>query len=65
MDPDSRNQPHVSCDFYIEGFNMKDSTGYLRFYSWPPTGNKSVVTPSGDTLTWTGTADGGRPRCSG
>ncbi|HUR70229.1 MAG TPA: hypothetical protein VM370_13375 [Candidatus Thermoplasmatota archaeon] len=57
-DPEVRNEPHVSCDFWIEGFNMKDPDGYLVFYSWPPTGDKSEVTPTGDGLDWTGTADG-------
>lgn len=57
-DPDERNEPHVSCDFYVQGFNMKDAQGHLEFFSWPPTGDKSGITPSGDTLTWTGTADG-------
>ncbi|HVM45865.1 MAG TPA: hypothetical protein VM582_08020 [Candidatus Thermoplasmatota archaeon] len=57
-DPDQRNVPHVTCDFYVEGFNMKDPTGTIVFYSWPPTGDKSEVTPTGDTLVWTGTPDG-------
>ncbi|GEM_PF-3870617 len=56
-DPDEKNQPHVSCDFWIEGFNMQDSSGALRFQAWPPTGNKTVVTPTGDGLNWT--ADSG------
>lgn len=53
-DPDQRNVPHVSCDFWIEGFNMRDSSGELVFYHWPPGGNKSVVAPAGDDLDWTG-----------
>jgi hypothetical protein len=57
-DPDERNEPHVSCDFYVQGFNMKDPSGHLTFYAWPPTGNKDEVTPTGDTLVWTGTPDG-------
>jgi hypothetical protein len=57
-DPDERNEPHVSCDFYVEGFNMKDPTGYLVFYTWPPTGNKDEIAPTGDSLDWTGTPDG-------
>lgn len=56
-DPEVRNEPHVSCDFWVEGFNMEDSSGTLVFQSWPPTGDKSVVTPTGDGLTWT--ADSG------
>lgn len=51
--PDVRNVPHVSCDFWIEGFNMNDDSGWLEFYSWPPTGNMSLVTPTGDDLMWT------------
>ena len=57
-DPEERNQPHVSCDFYVQGFNMHDPTGYLKFIAWPPTGDKDVVVPTGDTLSWTGTPDG-------
>ena len=57
-DPETRNEPHVSCDFWVEGFNMKDPEGHLEFYSWPPTGSKEEVTPSGDSLNWTGTPDG-------
>lgn len=51
--PDSRNVPHVSCDFWIEGFNLNDDVGTLVFYGWPPTGEKSVVTPTGASLAWT------------
>lgn len=57
-DPEERNEPHVSCDFYVQGFNMNDDSGFLVFYSWPPTGNKTEVTPEGDNLTWTGVPDG-------
>lgn len=42
-DPDQRNEPHVDCDFWIEGFNMFDDSGELVIYDWPPTGNKSEV----------------------
>jgi hypothetical protein len=52
-DPEVRNEPHVSCDFWVEGFNMEDDSGDLVFKSWPPTGDKSVVTPTGDDLDWT------------
>ena len=51
-DPDVRNVPHVECDFWVEGFMMGDDSGWLQFYSWPPTGNKSLVTPTGADLTW-------------
>ncbi|HEX2022655.1 MAG TPA: hypothetical protein VHH36_08070 [Candidatus Thermoplasmatota archaeon] len=57
-DPEERNEPHVSCDFYVQGFNMKDPAGHLVFTAWPPTSNKHEVTPTGDTLTWTGVPDG-------
>lgn len=58
VDPPQQNQPHVSCDFWVEAFNMKEETGRLEFRAWPPTGDKSVVTPTGDSLTYTGTPDG-------
>lgn len=57
-DPEQRNVPHVSCEFYVQGFNMKDPSGTIVFYSWPPTGDKSVVAAGGDTQAWTGTPDG-------
>lgn len=57
-DPEVRNEPHVSCDFYVQGFNMNDGSGFIKFIAWPPTGDKDVVTPTGDTLTWNGTPDG-------
>lgn len=47
--PETRNEPHVDCDFWIQGFSMSDSSGHLVFYSWPPTGNKEVV----HTVDWT------------
>lgn len=59
-DPDMRNEPHVSCDFWVEGFNMEGSSGHLEFYEWAPTGNGDAVTPGGDTLTWTGEAEDDR-----
>lgn len=52
--PPSKNQPHVDCDFWVEGFNMKGSAGTLRFYAWPPTGDKELVL----TASWTGTHEG-------
>lgn len=57
-DPEERNEPHVTCDFWIQGFNMKDPSGWLVFIAWPPTGNKTNAVPTGDTLNWTGTPDG-------
>ncbi|HVM44678.1 MAG TPA: hypothetical protein VM582_01985, partial [Candidatus Thermoplasmatota archaeon] len=50
--PDVRNVPHVSCDFWIEGFKLGDDSGWIRFYAWPPTGDKSEVTPTGASLNW-------------
>lgn len=55
-DPPQSNHPHVDCeDFWIEGFNMADGSGTLVFYSWPPTGDRSVVL----TANWTATAPDG------
>ncbi len=56
-DPGPNNEPHVSCDFWIEGFNMDGSAGELVFKDWPPTGDKSVVVPSGASLDWSGTPE--------
>jgi hypothetical protein len=43
-EPRQRNEPHVDCeDFWVEGFNMADGSGSLAIYSWPPTGNKTLV----------------------
>jgi hypothetical protein len=56
-DPEERNQPHVSCDFWVEGFNMEDDSGNLVFQAWPPTGHKQVVVPSGASTSWS--ADSG------
>lgn len=56
--PVKRNVPHVDCDFWVEGFGMSDDSGTLVFFSWPPTGDKNVVTPGGNgSLDWT--ADSG------
>lgn len=45
-DPDTRNEPHVCDDFWVEGFNMAVESGNLTFYGWPPTGDKSIVLES-------------------
>lgn len=50
--PDVRNVPHVSCDFWIEGFLLGDDSGWIRFAAWPPTGEMNEVTPTGDDLDW-------------
>jgi hypothetical protein len=60
VEPPTRNQPHVSCDFWIEGFKMSDDSGWLTFFSWPPTGNKTVATPTGDDLNWTANSGNAR-----
>lgn len=57
VDPSTRNQPHVSCEFWIEGFNMSDDEGHLVFYDWPPTGDKEEVTPGGASTDWSGEAE--------
>ena len=54
-DPPQRNEPHVTGDAFVEGFNMAVDGGTLRFFSWPPTGDRTLVL---DT-TWS--ADGGEP----
>ena len=53
--PEMRNVPHVSCDFWVQAFNMNDPSGYLVFYAWPPTGEKQVVTPTGADPTFNDT----------
>jgi len=57
-DPDRKNEPHVSCDFYVQGFGFRDPSGTLRFFTWAPTGDGTPITPTGDNLVWTGTPDG-------
>lgn len=42
VDPPQRNQPHVSCDFWIEGFNMAGESGWLVFSRVPPTENPAI-----------------------
>lgn len=54
-DPDTRNVPHVDCEFWIEGFNMGDDSGWIVFYGWPPTGDKEIVW-SGEEQNWTADA---------
>lgn len=53
--PPQRNVPHVDCDFWIEGFKMSDDSGWIVFYSWPPTGDKSVI-ESGEEQDWSADA---------
>ena len=54
-DPPTRNEPHVEGDVYVEGFNMAADEGTLRFFSWPPTGDRELVLQT----TWA--ADDGEP----
>jgi hypothetical protein len=51
--PEQQNDPHVSCDFFIEGFHIDDTSGTIVVKSWPPTGDGTTVL----TDTWTGTAE--------
>lgn len=55
--PDVRNVPHVSCDFWLEAFGMSDDEIAIRFFAWPPTGDMSEVQPLKGELT--ATADSG------
>lgn len=50
--PPQRNVPHVACEFWVEGFDLGDDAGWIVFYAWPPTGDKSVV-ESGEGQDWT------------
>lgn len=50
--PEVRNEPHVSCEFWIEGFGMEGNAGALQFEWWPPQGNKKIVMPTGATIHW-------------
>ena len=54
-EPDTRNEPHVEGDFFVEGFNMAEDGGDLFIFSWPPTGTKELVLET----TWD--ADDGDP----
>src|SRR5688572_10790564 len=54
-DPDTRNEPHVSGDVWIEGFNMAAHEGTLNVYAAPPTGDGELV------LSTTWEDNGGEP----
>jgi len=41
--PPTRNEPHVTGDVFVEGFNMADDSGRIFIFSWPPTGDGSLV----------------------
>jgi len=53
VEPTERNQPHVDCTFWLEGFNMADTSGTLVVWSWAPTGDGSIVLQDN----WTGTPE--------
>lgn len=53
VDPPQRNQPHVDCEFYIEGFHMADTSGTLVIQVWHPTADPADVLND----TWTGTPE--------
>ena len=58
MNPD--NDPHPGCQFDVDfyGFDAGETTATLRFYAWPPTGNRELRLT--DTATLDGdSADGG------
>jgi hypothetical protein len=41
---DERNQPHVTCSFYLDGFNFDPNQSVTWFIdSWPPTGDRTQV----------------------
>ena len=50
VEPSRRNQPHVDCEFWVEGFGMADSSGTLVFTAWAPTGDKETIVL---TANWT------------
>jgi hypothetical protein len=52
--PEIRNEPHVSCGFFVEGFGITESSGTLEFWRIPPTANPRVL-----ALTQGWTADSG------
>lgn len=54
-DPPTRNEPHVVGDAFVEGFNMAAHEGTIDIYSWPPTGDGTLV------LATTWEADDGTP----
>lgn len=53
---DRRNQPHV-CNFYLDAFGFDAAQGVTwKIESWPPTGDRAVVTAG--VLTLDGNGDG-------
>ncbi|HEV8360615.1 MAG TPA: fibronectin type III domain-containing protein [Candidatus Thermoplasmatota archaeon] len=55
VSPPQLNDPHVACEFWIQGFNMAGGTGHLTFEQIPPTANPPVVVIA--SVDWTGTAE--------
>ena len=37
------NNPHVGCDFSVEGFKMAADSGSIVVKAWPPTGDHDTV----------------------
>jgi len=52
-DPDQSNEPHVSCPFFVVGFNMADTMGSYYIWAWSPTGDGAVAA----TGPWVGTPE--------
>lgn len=59
VDPPKQNNPHVSCNFWIEGFDMSDDVGHLDFYLIPPSSNPPVLVHSAN---WTADEETGEER---
>jgi hypothetical protein len=51
------NDPHVGCDFSVEGFNMAATSGTIRIVAWPPEGDHETVVL---TANWTADGDEGQ-----
>lgn len=50
--PETRNEPHVSCGFWVQGENLADDSGVVRFYHWPSTGRQEEVSAQGASPRW-------------
>lgn len=56
--PDTRNEPHVSCEFWVEGFDLASDSGVLQFEWWSPTGDKRPVLARGASPAWRADGEG-------
>ena len=57
------NEPHVTCAFHIDAYGFDSpSTGELRFYAWPPTGNRTEIVSARSTIALTNENHGGSER---